>query len=126
MRPEDSPVISGSEPQNKIPRYIDDRLRRPLPPPNLCVVRGSTPVVSFGNAQCASVATLGLNPSRVEFLDKHGALWKAGIAGWPRMHRLKLRICRTRRKKRSCAFLRTATPTFRDGLIGGGSINLSR
>jgi hypothetical protein len=30
--------------------------------------------VSFGNAQSASVATLGLNPSRAEFVDKHGAL----------------------------------------------------
>jgi hypothetical protein len=29
-------------------------------------------VVAFGNAQTATVATLGLNPSRVEFLDRAG------------------------------------------------------
>lgn len=67
-------MISGGGPQNEIPRYIDDRIRRPLPPPDLCVVRGSTPVVSFGNAQSAGVATLGLNPSRIEFVDKKGVL----------------------------------------------------
>ncbi len=72
-RPEDGSVISSSGAQNEIPRYIYDRIRRP-PPPGLCVVRGSTPVVSFGNAQSASVATLGLNPSRIEFVDSKGVL----------------------------------------------------
>lgn len=33
---------------------------------------GSTPVVSFGNSLTATVATLGLNPSRREFLDERG------------------------------------------------------
>ena len=33
------------------------------------IVPGSTPVVSFGSAQTATVATLGLNPSRIEFVD---------------------------------------------------------
>jgi len=53
----------------QIPEYIERRIRRPIPPDS-CVIEGSTPVVSFGNAHCASVATLGLNPSRVEFLDR--------------------------------------------------------
>jgi hypothetical protein len=35
-------------------------------------VPGSTPVLSFGNASHAAVATLGLNPSRQEFLDRNG------------------------------------------------------
>lgn len=59
---------------SNLPRHIEDRIRRPPPPPDSCVVPGSTPVVSFGNAQCASVATLGLNPSRIEFVDSKGIL----------------------------------------------------
>lgn len=55
-----------------IPAYIEARIRRP-PPAGCCIVAGSTPVVSFGNAQTATVATLGLNPSRLEFLDDDGS-----------------------------------------------------
>jgi hypothetical protein len=55
-----------------IPAYIEARIRR-TPPPGCCIVPGSTPVVSFGNAQTATVATLGLNPSRLEFLDDDGS-----------------------------------------------------
>lgn len=47
---------------------------RRLPPPGAPVVEGSTPVVSFGDAQRAEVATLGINPSRKEFLDAGGEL----------------------------------------------------
>ena len=50
--------------------YVVARLRRPLPAEH--VVPGSTPVLSFGNASDAAVATLGLNPSRQEFLDRNG------------------------------------------------------
>jgi len=51
-----------------IPDYIEQRIRRPLPA-GAFIVPGSTPVVSFGDAQRAVVATLGLNPSRIEFRD---------------------------------------------------------
>ncbi len=51
--------------------YVAERIRRPVPP-NACVVPGSTPVVAFGEFRRATVATLGLNPSRIEFLDHHG------------------------------------------------------
>ena len=54
-----------------IPDYIQQRLRRPIPA-NSYVVPGSTPVVAFGNARTATVATLGLNPSWREFLDRSG------------------------------------------------------
>ncbi len=54
-----------------VPDYIEQRIRRPIPVDS-CVVSGSTPVVAFGNARTASVATLGLNPSRLEFLDRNG------------------------------------------------------
>jgi hypothetical protein len=52
-----------------IPDYIEQRIRRRAPA-GASVVPGSTPVVAFGNSQMASVATLGLNPSRIEFLDE--------------------------------------------------------
>ena len=55
----------------KIPDYIEQRIRRPILADS-CVVPGSTPVVAFGNARTATVATLGLNPSRLEFLDRNG------------------------------------------------------
>jgi len=56
---------------NAIPTYVRKRIRQPIPPGSM-VVPGSTPVVAFGNARGATVATLGLNPSPVEFLDRHG------------------------------------------------------
>lgn len=58
-------------PMDALPDYIDRRIRRPIPL-DASVVAGSTPVVSFGNSRTATVATLGLNPSRVEFLDRNG------------------------------------------------------
>lgn len=54
-----------------IPTYIEERIRRTVPP-NSCIVHGSTPVISFGNSRSAQVATLGLNPSRLEFCDQRG------------------------------------------------------
>jgi hypothetical protein len=55
-----------------IAAYIEARIRR-TPATGCCIVAGSTPVVSFGDAQAATVATLGLNPSRLEFLDDDGS-----------------------------------------------------
>jgi hypothetical protein len=54
-----------------LPAHIVARLRRSAPT-NGHVVAGSTPVVSFGDASKADVATIGLNPSRQEFLDRFG------------------------------------------------------
>jgi len=56
---------------NAIPDYIVRRLRTPAPA-NCAIVSGSTPVIAFGDPRTARVATLGLNPSRREFLDRHG------------------------------------------------------
>jgi len=39
------------------------------PPADCGVVRGSTPVVSFGDFTKAKVATIGINPSSKEFMD---------------------------------------------------------
>jgi hypothetical protein len=55
-----------------IAEYVELRLR--AEPPGGCpVVPGSTPVVAFGDPTVARAATLGLNPSRQEFLDPNGA-----------------------------------------------------
>jgi hypothetical protein len=56
---------------NAIPTYVLARVRRFIPLGS-CVMPGSTPVVAFGYARRATVVTLGLNPSRIEFLDHHG------------------------------------------------------
>ena len=50
----------------QVPDYIERRIRQPIPA-GLCVIPGTTPVVAFGDAQTARVATLGLNPSYLEF-----------------------------------------------------------
>lgn len=54
-----------------IPNYIARRLRMPAPA-HCAMVPGSTPVIAFGDPRTARVATLGLNPSRREILDRHG------------------------------------------------------
>lgn len=56
-----------------IPAYIEARLRQPIPAGHY-VVPDSTPVVAFGDVRSATVATLGLNPSRNEFQDRQGNL----------------------------------------------------
>lgn len=56
-----------------IPDYVRQMVRRPAPT-GCSVIPGTTPVVSFGNPTRAKVATLGINPSKSEFLDKSGAM----------------------------------------------------
>jgi|SRR5665213_1604968 len=53
------------------PAYISERIKRPVPT-GCSVIPGSTPVISFGNAETAKIATLGLNPSRQEFATADG------------------------------------------------------
>ena len=50
----------------RVPSYVERRIRRPEPE-DCNVLPGSTPVVAFGDPSTARVATLGLNPSRIEF-----------------------------------------------------------
>jgi uracil-DNA glycosylase len=54
------------ESKTVMPEYIKQRISCPRPT-DAWVVLESTPVVSFGDASKARVATLGLNPSRREF-----------------------------------------------------------
>jgi hypothetical protein len=50
----------------RVPSYVERRIRA-AKPEGCNVVPGSTPVVAFGDPSRARVATLGLNPSRIEF-----------------------------------------------------------
>src|SRR5436309_2113467 len=59
------------------PDYLLERASR-QPPPSGGVLRGSTPVVSFGHPLVPAVATLGINPSSGEFLDRAGSLLADG------------------------------------------------
>lgn len=56
---------------SSIPQYVIDMVRREAPK-DCGVIGGSTAVVSFGNFREARVATLGINPSKREFLTKDG------------------------------------------------------
>ena len=55
---------------------VAERIRRPTPI-GMSVLPGSLPVVSFGNPNIATVATLSLNPSWIEFQSPAGA-WLYG------------------------------------------------
>lgn len=56
-----------------MPAYIEERIRR-APPEGHFIVPQSTPVVAFGDATKARVATLGINPSNQEFCNTSGKL----------------------------------------------------
>jgi hypothetical protein len=51
-----------------IPEYLIKMIRR-VTPEGCDVVENSTPVISFGNPGRAKIATLGINPSDVEFVE---------------------------------------------------------
>jgi len=53
-------------------RLVEEASRPPAAPG--AVVRGSTPVVFFGDPAVASVATLGINPSPRQFVHQNGVL----------------------------------------------------
>lgn len=58
---------------SEIPDWLVSMIRRE-PPIKDVVVNGSTPVVSFGDFRQVRVATLGINPSNLEFVDAQGNL----------------------------------------------------
>ena len=58
---------------NELPDYLVAMVRRPIPLGS-SVIPGTTPVVAFGDPRVAKVASLGINPSRNEFLRKSGQL----------------------------------------------------
>jgi hypothetical protein len=58
---------------SETPDWLVSMVRRE-PPIKDVVVEGSTPVVSFGDFRQVRVATLGINPSNLEFVDAKGNL----------------------------------------------------
>ena len=60
----------------RVHKKVADRIRRPIPQ-GLSVLPGSLPIVSFGDPNAASVATLSLNPSWIEFERPRGG-WLHG------------------------------------------------
>ena len=58
---------------SETPDWLVSMVRRE-PPIKDVVVNGSTPVVSFGDFRQVRVATLGINPSNLEFVDAKGKL----------------------------------------------------
>lgn len=50
--------------------FVSERLKRSS---STYSVRGSLPVVAFGDFESAKVATVGLNPSAQEYLDRNGS-----------------------------------------------------
>jgi len=72
-----------------VAEYVRDRILNAKATAH--VVSHSTPVLSFGDPTRARVATLGLNPSRVEFLDKEGTLLSGAKRRLATMKSLKLR-----------------------------------
>ena len=63
------PSRSGSPAAEFRRDYLVSMVRR-LPPSGSPVVPGSTPVVAFGDPARAEIATLGINPSAKEFLNR--------------------------------------------------------
>lgn len=56
-----------------------ERVSTPIPQ-GLSVVRQSTPIVAFGQFDSARVASIGINPSHQEFLDRKGELLQGQAA----------------------------------------------
>ena len=50
---------------------IIERLKRPIEK-NMCITKGSTPIIYFGNYEKSKACTISLNPSSREFHDKDG------------------------------------------------------
>ena len=54
---------------SSVPEYLSSMIRRSTPT-DCDIVENSTPVISFGNPGTAKIATLGINPSNIEFVEK--------------------------------------------------------
>lgn len=74
--------------KSHIPAPVLERMARPAPR-NMEVIEGSLPVTSFGNPFTASVATVSLNPSWLEFLNRKGAWLEAPNHRLESLHTLK-------------------------------------
>lgn len=55
--------------EQQLKEFLLDKISEPLPT-NIGIVKGSIPIVFFGNVEKAEIATLSLNPSNKEFKHK--------------------------------------------------------
>jgi len=62
-------AVTGSLSVEELVNFTCNKIEFMSPPSDCGVVRGSTPVVSFGDFTQAKVATIGINPSSKEFMD---------------------------------------------------------
>lgn len=65
----DLPPRRSHTSEEAVPQYVAARIKKP-PPSDCHVLPRSTPIVAFGDPRRARTATLGLNPSRIEFYEK--------------------------------------------------------
>jgi hypothetical protein len=105
-----------------MPEFVMNRLRSPKPA-GCFIVQGSTPVIAFGDARNAKVATLGLNPSRQEFLDQNGRELVGEMRRFETLRSVGVASFRTRRTQHLQRFLSVAASTLRVDHIGSGLIN---
>jgi hypothetical protein len=80
--------------QSEIPEYIRNLFQSPMSSSAMrCLIKESTPVLAFGKFQKAQAATLGINPSRAEFIDKEGELLEGKKRRLATLRSLKLNKC---------------------------------
>jgi len=94
---------------------LNNRLRRPA---RASSVPGSTPVLFFGDLFTARIATVGLNPSDQEFLDRRGAL----LAGDARRFETLESLSARRREDLTEAQCAQAVQTMREYFLEGKPI----
>jgi hypothetical protein len=73
------------------PEYLLERAIR-LPPENCSIVIDSTPVIAFGNPTSSTVATLGINPSKIEFCNSRGDLFEGTLRRLATLKSLDVRL----------------------------------
>jgi hypothetical protein len=106
-------------PEGDVPKYVAARIRGGAPQ-NCNVLPGSTPVVAFGDPRSSPVATLGLNPSRIEF-EEDGVELDGHLRRFETLRSLGSTASRTRLTMPSPECGVAATTTSMATLTGDGS-----
>jgi hypothetical protein len=60
-------AVAASRTMSAVPEYLSQMIRRGMPT-GCDIVENSTPVISFGDPSKSKIATLGINPSNIEFM----------------------------------------------------------
>jgi hypothetical protein len=72
-------IDSSDKNHKRLVDFVCDKIEFMSRPRDCGVVWGSTPVVSFGDFTKAKVATIGINPSSAEFIDKSSSASTNGL-----------------------------------------------